>query len=257
MDATEKACVFGQLPWYDQGLPVLVVGEKGEEHLVVTPRAAPEENEESTEWKVDLLTSGAASVAGRTRLRGATAAELREQLLSASAYERRLWLETFLAKRCSGVRVDTFEVTGMQPVAEPLLVSYAFHTPFFGTQRDSAIVIHPGTITATDLPDYFRSLTRKHPIRFRFGMRQELDLTVTLPKGWEEQNIRFSDSVSSDIGYGRWTWQSKGNQFQARSSLLLQGNDVSSKDYPIFQKFLDAVRERDLREVVLGKASSR
>jgi hypothetical protein len=255
MDATEKGCAFGQLPWYDQGLPVLVVGEKGEERLAVTPRAAPEENQEQVEWMVDLLPSGAASINGAMHLRGAVGAELREDLLSASAYERRLWLETFLAKRCAGALLDSFQITGVDPVREPLSILFTFRAPFFGTRSDSVMIIHPGMSSSTDLSDYFRSPARKHPIRLHFGVSSELDLTVNLPEGWEQHPIGSQDSVSSSFGLARWSWQTGRRRFTARSSVLLQGEDIPVEKYTLFQKFLDDIKERELRVVMFRKAS--
>ncbi len=253
MDATEKGCVFGQLPWYDQGMPVLVTGEKGEERVIVTPRADPEDNLEQVEWRVILHPTGAASVSGAMHLRGAVGSELRQDLLSASAYERRLWLETFLAKRCPGARLDSFQITGVDPVLEPLAVTFAFQAPLFGARSDSMIIIRPGMISAMDLSDYFRSPAREHPVRFRFGMSSELDLVVKLPSGWAQVSVSAQDSVTSFFGLARWSWEADRNRYAARSSVVLRGDDIPVRNYPAFQKFLDSISEHELRLVLLRK----
>jgi hypothetical protein len=39
--------------------------------------------------------------------------------------------------------------------------------------------------------------------------------------------------------------------FYVSSSFLLRGDEVPAKEYKEFQEFLDRMREKDLREVVL------
>ena len=73
MDATDKGCVYGRLPWWDQGLAVLVVGEKGEEKMIETPRVPPDSNRETIDWRATLQPSGSATVCGVSTFRGATA----------------------------------------------------------------------------------------------------------------------------------------------------------------------------------------
>jgi len=184
MDATEKGCPFGKLPWYDQGLPVLVVGKEGEAEIITTPRVSPDSNCVLLDWEADLQSTGAATVQGKTRLWGAIAAELREDLYHGSPEARQQWLETYLATRCSGVKLDSFKIMGLYPVSDPLTISYAFHTNNFAIPKAEEMAFRPGSILASDLPDYFRSPKRVHPIRFKFGLQTELNLTVKLPRDY-------------------------------------------------------------------------
>jgi hypothetical protein len=251
MDATEKGSLFGQLPWYDQGLPVLVVGEKGEETLVVTPRNPAEDNREVLDWRIDLQPLGAATIQGWSRYWGAAATELRDELDNASSDERRLWLETLLVKYCSGALLDSVQITGVNPANDPLVVSYRFHAATFATRRGAALVCRPGLAAASGLPDYFRSPARLHPIRFNFGMRREVNLEMTLPSGWRSDSPALVDSTTSSFGAAQWRWHDEGNVFHVNSSFLLRGDDIPSNEYKRFQEFLDRMREKDLREVVL------
>jgi len=251
MDATEKGSLFRQLPWYDQGLPVLVVGEKGEETLAVTPRNPAEDNREALDWRIDLQPSGAATVQGSSQYWGTAATELRDELDNASPDERRLWLETLLVKRCSGALLDSVQITGVNPASDPLVVSYRFHTATFATRRGAALVFRPGLAAASGLPDYFRSPVRLHPIRFNFGMKREVNLAMTLPHGWRADTLALADSTTSSFGTAQWQWRDEGDVLHVNSSFLLRGDDIPPNEYKRFQEFLDRMREKDLREVVL------
>jgi hypothetical protein len=251
MDPTEKGCPFGELPWYDQGIPVLVVGEDGAGEIVTTPRSRPGENTEQTVWAVRLEEDGSATVVGRTVLRGSPAVETRKQLLYASEEMRRQWLETRLAKECSGARVDSFLVEGLEPVSDSLTALYGFHTPFFVTMRGPHMVFRPGMITASELPDFFRSSERTHPVRFQFGVERELNISITLPAGWGMQPHSVSGSLQSPFGSSRYRWWVNGDELLVWNHHRLAGLDVKPAQYGEFREFLDSMRKQNLRDLVL------
>ena len=253
MDATKKGCPFGKLPWYDQGLPVLVVGKEGEAEIVTTPRVSPDSNCVLFDWEADLQSTGAATVHGKSRLWGAIAAELREDLYYGSPEARRQWLETYLATRCSGVKLDSFKIMGLYPVSDPLTISYAFHTNNFAIPRAEEMVFRPGSILASDLPDYFRSPKRVHPIRFKYGLRTELNLTVKLPLDYIVNTTDSSDSLVSSFGSAYRSWSTSGNVYRTHKSYRLLGEDIDPQYYVRFQSFLDSIGIWDLREVVVSR----
>ena len=255
MDATEKGCPFGQLPWYDQGLPVLIVDKEGKAKLVETPRVTPDSNRTTLEWHVKLTSPGAATIHGKAILRGTYAAELRQELIYASRDDQRYWLETYLALRCSGAKLDTFHISGLHPVRDPLIIEYDFFTNTFAVQQFQNLTFKPGSVSAFELPHYFRSAKRSHPIRFLYGLKNELNLTVNLPDGWIPVQPTLVDSLTSPFGMASWSWSSDSLLFSVNTSLRLSGQDIAPEEYKAFREFLDGVRERDLREVVLKKSS--
>lgn len=255
MDATEKGCPFGALPWYDQGLPVLVVGSEGEDSIRVTPRAEAEVNRTVLQWDVVLEADGSGNVQGETRVWGAPAAELREQFMFMPANARRQWIESYVATRCSGARVDSFAISGESPVADPLRISYSFRSRMLAMRRPTAMSFRPGEITMSELPEYFTAAKRLHPIRFRYGASTGLDLTLHLPDGWEVAQLPGVDSISSPHGFAWSRWNAGSRSITISSNMTLFGEEIPPSRYVEFQNFLDSVRERDLREVVLGVSS--
>ena len=253
MDATEKGCPFGQLPWYDQGLPVLVVGAKGDPAFLTTPRSAADHNSMTLEWGVTLKSSGHARVQGKTILVGTPAAELREELMASTPEARRNWLEGFVAAHFSGTKLDSFSVQGVQPVEDPLVISYVFSATGFGTRRGDHLVIRPAMIGASDLPDHFRPHTRVHPVRFKVGMKTDLKLSVTLGPGWACDTTGASRFLDSPFGSARWSEGWRDSEFTMSTQKRMTGAEISPKDYSRFQEFLDRLRGEDLREVVFSE----
>jgi len=251
MDATEKGCPFGQLPWYDQGLPVFVVHAEGMGEWMTTPRVPPEANRVVVRWDVQLDSAGAGMVRGTTMFLGAPAVELREDLSDARREERLQWLETRLARDCPGARIDSSSFSDLGGSDDTLCISYLFRSPTIAPVRQAMLVLRPGLIEPTDLPEYFRPRERIHPVQFRFGMRKELAMDIRLPGQWAPGTAQGSDSVVSGFGISERTWDARDDVLRFRSSTTLPGTMVEPARYQEFQEFLDALREHELRELVL------
>jgi hypothetical protein len=253
MDATEKGCPFGQLPWSDQGLPALVVGEGGKPAFCTTPRSTPDNNSTVLQWDVSLEPSGEAKVHGKTVMAGTPAAEFREELIFSTPETRRTWVEQFIAVRFSGARLDSLGVEGLQPVDDPLVISYDFSTTGFGTRRDNHLVIRPAMISASSPADHFRPGRRVHPVRFKGATRTDLNLTVKVRPGWNCDTLGISRFLDSQFGSAQWSGSWRDTVFTLSGRECLNGADVAPQDYARFQGFLDRLREEELREVVFSR----
>jgi len=253
IDATDKGCPFGQLPWYDQGLPMLVVEENGEAKIITTPKSTPENNRSKINWTVNLRSSGGASVKGKTSYWGASAGDLRESIIYSSKDAQRQWLETLLAKQCSGANLESFEISGLQPIQDPLEITYSFQTKTFTIPREKEVVFKPQSISFLQLPDYFRSPSRTHPIRFNFGFKNEMNLTIKLPNNWQVKTETFSDSLKSSFGSVSQNWTIESDEFRVKSHSVIFGDEISAEDYEDFKSFLDMMRKKDLKDVIFEK----
>ncbi len=251
MDATDKNCPFGDLPWYDQGLPALVVDENGRGEIRFTPRTPLDRNRLIIDWNVQLSSNGSAKIKGSSRWWGAIAVEMRNNFYNASTNEKREWLESYLAKKCSGAVLDSFAIRGMFPVEDPFEISYIFHTNTFALKREKEIIIQPGKILSLELPDIFRSPYRKYPIRWRYGLIKKLSLSVSLPVNIVAQDNLYRDSVHSDYGTAKWKWQVEKNTLLYTSQYRLPGKHIEPEQYQKFQKYLEEVRKMDLQEIVI------
>jgi transglutaminase-like putative cysteine protease len=254
MDATEKWCRFGEVPWYDQGLPVLVVEKEGRGRIITTPRDSAVSNFSREQWQVTLDSSGAAAVRGDSWFTGMLAIEHRDEIGDLGPTDQRRWFEMYLAERCPGVMLDSLKILGMRPVGEGLQLHYTFHTPMFATRRGSTLLMQPRWVNALGLAEYFRSPTRHHPVRFRFGMRNEISLNVDLPSGWGLAEPEATDAFTSPFGSVHWTCLADGPVLKLQSVYTFAGNEIDTSRYGEFQKFLDAVQLRDMRVIEIGRA---
>ena len=246
MDATDKGAPFGQLPWYDQGLPVLVVGADGRAEVRTTARSPADAQTAALLWDVQVGSNGSARVRGRTVFTGVVAAELRDELFYRDPPGRRRWMETYLAARCPGILLDTMNISGLDSPADTLELTYAFATPVFATSRGETLILRPGLLHASELPDHFRARERTVPVRLRFGM--VTDTKILLRGAGPLTTEAVSDSVRSGYGSARRACTAANGVVTYESRLRLGGEDVPPASYPLFQAFLDSVRAMDLRE---------
>jgi hypothetical protein len=109
-------------------------------------------------------------------------------------------------------------------------------------------------ITASELPDYFRSSVRTHPVRFQYGVERELSLSVAVPAGWSMQQRTVSDSLVSRFGSSSYRWQVNDNELLVWNHHALIGFDIKPAEYLEFRDFLDSMRKQNLRDLVLTDA---
>lgn len=251
MDATEKGCPFGQLPWYDQGVPVLVVGHDGKGTIKVTPKSPAENNRADIHWEVNLNGDGSARVTGKTRFRGAIASELRESFFYSAAEQIDQWLETYLAQRCTGAVLDSFSITGMESVEDPLQVDYQFHTSSFARIRSEDLVFEPAEMSPFEIPNFFTAKSRTYPIKLKFPLTQEFSMRVQFPLQFKPGTVMLRDSLVSPFGIEKCSIDIDVGSLMVKNVHQLIRSEIQPSDYSDFQNFLRRVQEKDQREIWL------
>ncbi len=254
MDATEKGCPFGQLPWYDQNTEILAIDESGNSEIKKTPSVHPGSNRAITDWSVRLRENGAAVVRGRTQLTGALATELREDLLFSPADQCTLWIESYLAQRCQGIQLESFIISGLDEVEDPLEISYSFNTPHFAALRAGEQSFRPGSVLSFELPRYFRARNRSFAIKFKYGTLEELYLSVYIPDGWNLATEDYADTLSAEFGSASWQYTTTRRRIiRAHEHYLIKGEAIPPEKYNAFQEFIDAIKAREMNEIVIRR----
>jgi hypothetical protein len=251
LDGTEKNCRFGTIPWYDQGVYVVAATPKGETALLRTPLAPAVENGLHLFWKASVDSTGSTILHGTSRLTGAVATEARHELRSTSRADQKEWFEGFLAGRIPVANVDTLSITGTDPDADAVELSYTFHSAGFASRNHMAMIMRPGDIIGSTLSNYFRSASRTYPVRFRFGSCSSLHLTIDLPSGWKPGFPGGVDSIRSEFGTWYARWHTRGNAVDLETGYALNGEDIPPQKYPLFQRFLDSAQVLGRQELIL------
>ncbi len=253
LDATDKAGTFGTLPWYDQGVPVIVAGMGTNGFRAFTPQVSASANAAALDWTVELNTDGSALVNGKTVFTGASALELRNDLRVADTTDVRQWLGTSLAHRCPGATLVSYTPPSVRPPQDTLTVAYTFRAPSFGVRRESLLVIRPWAFNTSPLADYFREQQRTYPVRFRYPSESTLRLTIWAPLGWRHQTRTSADSLLAPCGRSEWRIAAQPDSAWLAMKVQLRGEDLMPAAYPVFRSFLDGVRMKEGTEITLSR----
>jgi len=252
MDATDKACQFETLPWYDQGRMVLVVMDDSSE-FKLTPRLNHLSNRTKMDWQIDLQTDGSAIVNGKNLIWGAQANDLRFDLLTQSEKDKQNWIEKMIAEKCVFTKLDSMSITGTNPMKDPLIVDYSFSTEGFANKIEQDLIFCPGNISAMNLSDYFTEEKRTYPVQFRFGIQSQVNLTINIPEGWRVKIKDEDKIIQSDFGEVSWRWYTNDNKLHIRNLLILKGDDIDPANYLKFKSFLKEVKQQELKQIALIK----
>jgi hypothetical protein len=117
---------------------------------------------------------------------------------------------------------------------------------------DSSLLLRPGRIAMSALPDYFRATGRTYPVQFRYGHRRDLRIRMTLPREYRRMRPSGVDSLGSEFGWSRTRLRLAGRQLIFEGSYRVPGKPVPPASYPAYQAFLDSLRMQDEREVILA-----
>ncbi len=252
MDATNKACPFGQLPWYDKDMITLLVKDDSS-GIMSTPPVTINENRKLMEWVVALDSSGSALVEGKNMLWGSSANEFRNDLMRKSQSETEIWIHSFIAGKCALTSLDTFSIIGLYPIKDPLIFKYKFSTENFANSANGTLIFAPGDISDMNLSEFFISENRQFPIRFRYGLQTKMNLTIQMPEGWKTSVVRFDDTITSEFGNASWKWFVSRDEFIIQNEFVIEGKGISPEKYTEFKKYLNSIEKNELKEVVLIK----
>jgi len=253
LDATKKGSPFGAVPWYNRDRFAFIVDENGNGRFKRTPSRQDSDNQITVAWNVDLDKRLKAVVNGRNTYQGAPAADLRQSLMNLNDKQSEKWIEGYLSTRCSGIDLQSYSVSNVDTVEDPLAFNYQFKTELLTFQTENMAIIDLTSMLMMELPDYFRSKRREAAIEFRHGTSYQLDLAISIPKGWEIKQSTRNDSIVSDYGKTIWKWRMSDNVFYVHHSYLLYGDPIERDLYTDYQDFLEAINEQDMVPAVLVK----
>jgi len=181
-DPTSTDTAFGDLPWWDQGVPTLVVKPSGGGEVVTTPLSPPERNQRRFEIEGDIGATG--SLRG-TLLLQATG-ERRSELLplaDAAPARREAAVGRLVAEVFPGAKV-TAHTVGTRDSGEPAVVVKAeFTLPRFLVRvGESELMVVP-SVRLDSLASIAATESRTQPIFFEYLTRDTVVSRIRLPAG--------------------------------------------------------------------------
>ncbi|HZH04675.1 MAG TPA: DUF3857 domain-containing protein, partial [Myxococcaceae bacterium] len=141
LDGTAELHGARELPVSDRAANVLVVEPEGRSEFLTTPEATPEENLTHLSLEVALTPDGAASLSGKTVVRGANAPEHRRSYQSPAT--RKSTVEQGWAQTFPGATAQEVSLSNVQALDEDVTLSYRMRIPRYAEQLPRALRFNP------------------------------------------------------------------------------------------------------------------
>ncbi len=254
MDPTSEDTTFGDLPWQDQGVPVVVVNGDGRGELMETPLFAAERN------RRHIVFDGRIDAAGV--LQGEVTIEAWGQrqsnlapLLEARAEDREEALADLMAWLSPGARLESQEVDPPESHGEPLRFTGSVTIPGYVTRAGTIEIVSPHVARFPDLTSVAAYSGRKQPLFFRYLFANTVETRMALPAGRTLKKIPEDltlegPGVKSTTEY-ELVREGDRNVLIVRRSLEITRREIPVEEYGELYAFVTALAHEEAAAVTL------
>ncbi len=251
VDPTVPHVPFGDVPASDQDKDVLPVMAEGAE-IVHQPASTADEN--GTRLRARLVVSEAGTSKGDFELRaqGTAAAALRASLAPQTPEARRKWAAGRVP--LDGLVFDTLTSQLLEPPEERLPVDLA------GTGHRRDRLVFEGDVAALRVVDLltpcFPTATRgkrRTPAAFGPARKDEVELHLTLPPGWQARVPAEPTTLKTPAGQYTLTLRAEGETLVVQRICRRDAAALPAKAYGRFRKLEKAARSAEGSPIVLRR----
>jgi hypothetical protein len=255
MDATEKECPFGDLPWTDAGVLALVLKGDGKAHFVRTPGGSKRDNRLVRVWGLEAGGSERGGGSVTMTFDGAAAEDMRRLLGRMEGDGIRKWMGGQILGRFPGAVCDSASAEALESPDRPLRIRARFSSA--GLIPDDGS-FQPGLVAMYDWNAPFSDTSRTADVTFPYPLAVTDTVrlvTPVSPGASGPADFAAADSCAGATAEWSWTGRSPG-QWIYRRCVRLAGNRVEPPGYAAFRDFLNRVALTDRRTFRIGRTDA-
>ena len=254
LDPTDSDTAYGDLPWGDQGVAVMVVKEGGAVDVVETPLMPAAKNRRHRKVTARVTDGGDLEGTYVVEAWGQRRAALVD-LLHAGERERGDTLEDLVALLCPGAVMREHEVTAPQKPDDPIRVTIRFHVPRFISQAGTMSIVSPHLARVAWLANLGAYPTRRHPILFPYLLQETSEVRLTLPAGMTLRKMPAPKDLagaglSAETRY-ELAREADRDVLVVRRAVTVGRREIPAGDYAPLRVFLSALGEEEAAAVTL------
>ncbi|MBI4567969.1 MAG: DUF3857 domain-containing protein [Planctomycetes bacterium] len=249
LDGTASFHGATDLPDFDKGATVLVVGEKAG-RLETVPWIRPEENASRREARVTIAADGAATLAAKAHEVGARAAGIRQ------AFEveekRKTQVEESLSNSYGGAKVQEVKVSDLANLNAPVDWEYAATIPAFARAEGAALRFKPA-FAESHLEQFAALSERKYDIVLGPPSQRTEITHYALPAGYEVESLPEGFEAEIDALSYRLSFRAEGSAITATREITWKANRIARAEYARFRAIADRATAVEKEEAVLRR----
>jgi hypothetical protein len=258
LDPTSTSAPFGDLPWQDQGVPVVVVKDDGSSDLVETPLLPAPRNLRRHTVTASIRPDGSLEGTYVIEAWGQRRQQL-SGLADARASERADALEDFVAWLCPGAVLKDHEVKSPVGPSDPLRIEMRFEVPHYVTQAGNLQVVSPYLVRFPAITRMAAYPSRLHPVFFEFLIDEIVDIRLALPPGRTLRKMPADRKLEGPglAGSTHYEMAREGDRqvLVLHRELTVSRREISISDYPQLRTFVSALAEEEAGAATLVPAA--
>ncbi|GEJ59503.1 hypothetical protein [Anaeromyxobacter diazotrophicus] len=240
LDPTTRGTPYGVLPAQLRGAEALVLPGPGEQ--VEVARTPPDDGSERrrTRLAVTVDAEGGAVLEGSDAYTGFEAAALRASVERLDGQARRQAMEQMLARSFRGAALLDLAVDGEGALEGPVTLRWRAKVERWARLEEGRAVAEQPVFPARLGARFLQRAARETPLLVAGDDRASLELSVTLPAGWQPLPGAQA-ALETPFGSFRRVEQVSGGRLQRTDQLDLLRGRIAPADYPAFGAFARAV----------------
>ncbi len=259
LDPTAENTPYGDLPWTDQGVPVLVVRDDGSGDFVETPLSPPERNRRHRRVTARVTPAGGLEGEYVIEAWGERRVALSESLDEARSSEREDMLEQILAWLCPGAILKGHEVTPAAGPGDPVKITVRFEVPRFVMKAGASELITPQLARFPQFARLTVAGDRRLPIFFEYLFTDTSEIRLTLPPGRTLAKVPAGRKSEGPGLLSTTTYEilreGEGETLVVKRDFTISRREIPPADYPALRDFFSALAREDAGAVALVEGS--
>jgi transglutaminase-like putative cysteine protease len=254
LDPTDTVTPYGDLPWMDQGVSVVIVKPDGTGQLDETPLLPPERNRRQR--TVNAAISDAGDLEGTYEI----AAWGQERVsmagfLDTGESRRQDLMEDVLATLCPGAVLKGYEVKPPGSPSDPVRLSIRFAVPRFVTRSGGLEIVAPQLVRLGWLTRIASAPARRTAVLLPWLSQQSSLVRIALPRGRTlrkvpENKERSGAGLAAAVRYAL-TSENGLSVLEVRRDVKVGAREIAPSDYPALQEVLRGLAEDEATAVTL------
>jgi len=181
-----KYAQFGQVPWYRENAPALVVSETSNGWLLL-PMSTNDKNLTKRTAKVTLGEDGTLEGTVSIELHGQEALSYRLSNWDDEASKREQSLKDSILARISNAEISNIAIENFEDNAKPIIQRYTIKVPNYAQKTGKRLFFQPGIFEYGSAAK-FASATRQYDVAFAFPWSEKDEIELTYPSTYQIDN---------------------------------------------------------------------
>lgn len=181
-----KFLPYGMMPWYQEKVWTLLVGEKGST-WIQTPLSGYEKSVAKRTGKFKLLEDGTLEGDVRMEYAGQLGYLYKMESFKQSAVKREEDLKDEIKKHISTAEISGVNIENADDSEKPFVYSFKVRVPNYAQKTGKRIFIQPGFFEYGQ-NSVFSGANRKYDIHFQYPWSEQDNIEIALPKGFTLDN---------------------------------------------------------------------